>query len=44
MWTDPLTIGHDYRKRIRDVWKSARRVNGLAANIPDDLSLFRQRR
>ena len=27
VWTDPLTIGHDYRKRVRDVWKSVHRVN-----------------
>ena len=32
VWTDPLTIGHDYRKRVRDVWKSACRVNGLLAD------------
>ena len=29
VWTDLLTIGHDYRKRVCDVWKSARRVNRL---------------
>ena len=27
--TDPLTIGYDYRKRVRDVSKSARCVNCL---------------
>ena len=29
VWTDPLTIGHDFRKGVRDVWNSARRVNRL---------------
>ena len=29
MWNDPPMIGHRYRKHVRDVWKSARRVNRL---------------
>ena len=28
-WTDPLTIGYGYHKRVRDLWKPARHVNGL---------------
>ena len=33
MWTDPLTIGYDYRKRVRDVRKPARRVNCLLGGL-----------
>ena len=29
VWNEPLTIGHNHRKQVRDIWKSARRVNRL---------------